>query len=61
MDICEIAASAAGDQDFLSETVRMFEDCNTSSALARLDCAHQTGGTAAKNQRVESLDHAGHM
>jgi len=39
MDICEIATAAAGDQDFLPDTIGAFEDGDAPSSLAGFGCA----------------------
>ena len=53
VQIREITASAAGDQNLLAETVRMLEHRDAPSALAGLDGAHQPRRPAAENQCVE--------
>ena len=57
MNIREIASSAAGDQDLLAQTICVFEYRDAASALARLDRAHQAGGSGSENQGVKFLDH----
>ncbi len=53
VDIREIAATAAGDEDLFPEPVGMLQNRDAASALARLDGAHQASRAAAENQRVE--------
>ena len=53
MQIGEIAASAAGDQDLLAQPVGVFEYGDAAAALAGLDGAHQASRAAAENQCVE--------
>ena len=50
--IGEITAAATRDQDFLSDAVCPFEDDHTSSALAGLDGAHQSGSTSSEDENV---------
>jgi len=52
----EIAASAAGDQDFLSEAIGVFEDGDAAAALAGFDGAHQSGRAASENECIEGVD-----
>ena len=52
MNIGEVAAAAAGDLDFPSDDVVMFENCHPPSALSSLDRAHQTGCAASDDDHV---------
>jgi hypothetical protein len=68
MEVGEIAASAAGDQDFLSQAVGMFQDCDVAAALAGFDGAHQSRRAATENKCIEGVCHcdrtnmvSGHM
>jgi hypothetical protein len=49
MNVCEIAAAAAGDEDFLANAVGMFDYCDAAAALACLDGAEEAGGAGAEN------------
>jgi hypothetical protein len=40
VDVCEVAASSTGDEDFLADAVGVFEDGDAAPALAGFDCAH---------------------
>jgi hypothetical protein len=53
----EIAASAAGDQDFLAEAIGTFQHGDAAAALAGLDGAHQTRRAAAEDEGIEGVDH----
>jgi hypothetical protein len=53
MEIGEVAASAAGDQDFLSELSGTLQDGHAATALSRLDGAHESGGSGAENEDVK--------
>ncbi len=53
VEVGEIAAAAAGDQNLLAQAIGAFEDGYTTSALAGFDGAHQPGRAASKNQCVE--------
>jgi len=55
MNVCEIAAAAAGDEDFLADAVGVLEDGDAAAALARFDGAQQAGSAAADYQNVEYL------
>jgi hypothetical protein len=59
VEVGEIAAASAGDEDLLAETVGVFEDCDAASALAGFDGTHQTCRAAAENQCVEMMGHVG--
>jgi hypothetical protein len=60
MEIGEIAAPAAGDENLLANPVGALEDRDASPALSRLDGAHQPSRAAAKDQCVKSVGHWGH-
>ncbi len=55
VDVGEVAAASTGDEDLLARAISVLEDCDTASALARFDGAHQSGGTGTKNDRVEVM------
>src|ERR1019366_4571426 len=59
VQIGEIAAAAARDQNFLADAIRVFEDQDASSARAGFDGTHQPGRTGSQNDGVVSLIHAG--
>ncbi len=53
MDIGEIAAAPARDQDLLARTVGMLQHRDATAALAGLNRAHQSGGAGAKDENVK--------
>ena len=53
MDICEIATAAAGDQDFLPDTIGAFEDGDAAAAFAGFGGAEESCGTSAENQYIK--------
>jgi hypothetical protein len=55
MQVGEVAASAAGDQDFLADALCALQHSHAPSAPARLHGAHQAGCAAAKNNHVITL------
>ena len=55
INVGEVAAASTGDEDLLARAISVLQDCNTASALARFDGAHQSGGTGAENDRVEVM------
>jgi hypothetical protein len=59
MQIGEVAAASARDEDLLADLVGVFEDRDAASTLAGLDGAHQARGAAAENQCLERMDHVG--
>ena len=59
VEVGEIAAAAARDEDLLAEAVGMVEEGDAASALAGLEGAHEARCTTAENQCVEMMDHVG--
>jgi len=57
VDVREIAAPSAGNKYLFPRAVGAFHDCDAPAAFARLDCAHQPGGSRAQNDRIEFVDH----
>ena len=55
MQVGEIAAAAAGNEDFLADPLRALEHCDAASALAGFDGAHQPGSTGAEDEDIEFL------
>jgi len=56
--IREIAAAAAGHQDFLADAIRMLDHEHAAAAPARCDRAHQAGRAGADYDRVPGFRHA---
>src|SRR6202140_2463645 len=57
VEVGEIAAPTARDENLLSQLVCTFEYRDATAALARLNGAHQACCAAAENQCVEGMDH----
>ncbi len=57
VEVGEIAAAAAGDENLLAQTVGVFEQGDAPAALAGLDGAHQACRAAAENECVEAMGH----
>ena len=55
MDVCEIAAAASGDKDFLADLAGAFEDGNATAAPAGFDGAEESGGTCTEDQGVKGF------
>lgn len=53
VDICEIAAAAAGDEDFLADAIGTLKDSDTASALAGFGCAEKSCGAGAEDESVK--------
>ena len=53
VDIGEIAAAPARDQDLLANTVGVLQHRDAAAALAGLNRAHQSGGAGAKDENVK--------
>jgi hypothetical protein len=58
MEVREIAASSAGDEDLFARAIREFQDRDAPAAFARLDRAHQPRGSRAQNYCIEFVDHS---
>ncbi len=59
VQVGEIAAAAAGDQDFLADSIGAFEHQNTPAALAGFNGTHQAGRAGSENDDVVFPIHAG--
>jgi len=59
VQVGEIAAAAAGDQDFLADSICAFEHQNTPVALASFNGTHQAGRAGSENDDVVFPIHAG--
>jgi len=57
MEVGEIAAASAGDENLFADPVGSFQDRDAASAFARLDRAHEPGGSGAQNYHIEFVDH----
>src|ERR1700756_1026148 len=57
MKVGEIAAAATGDEDFLADAVRMFEDSDAAAAFSGFDGAQQSRRAATKNKHIEFAIH----
>ena len=57
MDIREVTAPAARYPNFLAKLLRMIEEQNLSTALARFDSAHHACRARSYNNDVERLTH----
>ncbi len=55
MNVGEVAASAARDEDFFADAVGVIEQSDAASALAGFDGAHESGGACAEDEGVEEL------
>lgn len=53
VDIRKVAASAAGDEDFLADAIGKLEDGDAASAFARFDCAEESRGSSAENKSIK--------
>ena len=55
MNVGEVAASAAGDEDLFADAVGVLEDTDAASALACLDGAYESCGASAEDYGVEGF------
>jgi hypothetical protein len=53
MKIREVAAAAAGDQNFFADFFGAFEEHDAAAALSGFDGAQESRGAAAKNNHVK--------
>jgi hypothetical protein len=53
VDVREIAAAAAGDEDFLANVIGTLEDGDAAAAFAGFGGAQESCGTSAENQSVK--------
>ncbi len=58
IDVGEVAASAAGDENLFPDAGSVVEQAYPAATLAGLDGAHQSGGAGAQNDGIKSLFHA---
>jgi hypothetical protein len=59
VQVGEVAAAAAGDQDFLADSIRAFEHQNIAASLAGFNGTHQAGRAGPENDDVVFPIHAG--
>jgi hypothetical protein len=57
VEVGEVSASAAGDQNFFAQAVGVFEHGYTAAALAGFDGTHQSRCAAAENECIEGISH----
>jgi hypothetical protein len=57
MKIGEVAAAAAGDEDFFADARGTLENGNASTTLPCFDGAHQACGTGAENYGIIVVSH----
>jgi hypothetical protein len=53
MDVCEVTAPPAGDQNLLPNSIGALKHGDTAPAFAGLYCAEKSCGASAKNQGVK--------
>ena len=53
MQVGEVAASAAGDQDLFADALSALQHGHAASALAGFNGTHQPGGAGAENDYIE--------
>ena len=57
MQVGEVAAASAGDEDLLANAFGVFQHGDARAALAGLDGAHQSGRASAEDDRVIVMNH----
>jgi hypothetical protein len=57
MNVGEVAAAAAGDENLFAQAVGALEDGDAASTFAGFDGAHKAGGASAKDQCIETMNH----
>ena len=53
VEVGEVAAASAGDEDFFAGAVGVFEDEDAAAAAAGFDGAHEAGGAGSEDVDVE--------
>ena len=61
VQVGEVAAAAAGNQNLFADTFGAFENGYAASALASLDGAHEAGCASAENDDVDVVGHVQSM
>ena len=56
VEVCEITAPAAGDENLLANTIGALKYCDAAPAFAGLHRAHQSGRASPENQGVITCD-----
>jgi predicted RNA binding protein YcfA (HicA-like mRNA interferase family) len=51
----EITAPTAGNENLCAGTIRAFQKCHVAPTFAGFDCAHESGGSRAKNHRIAMI------
>jgi len=59
VEVCEITAAAAGDENLLANTICAFKNCDAAPAFAGLQRAQESGRAAAENQGIIGFDQGG--
>lgn len=57
IQIGEVTAASAGNEDLLADAIGVFEHSDATSALASREGTHQAGRASAKNDRVKIAGH----
>jgi hypothetical protein len=55
VQVGEVAAASAGDQDLFARPFGALEHCDTASAAACLDRGHEARGAAAEDEDIETV------
>jgi hypothetical protein len=58
MQVSEVAAAAAGDQDFFADSIRAFEYQDTPAPLPGFNGTHQASSASSENDDIVFLIHA---
>lgn len=53
MEVCEITTAAAGNEDFLANAIRTFEDGHAAPAFAGFERAEKSRGTGAEDESIK--------
>jgi len=59
MEIGEVAAASAGDEDFFADTIGEFDDGDAAAAFASFRGAEKTGSAGAKDEDVKGTGQRG--
>ncbi len=53
MQVGEITAASAGDEDFFADAFGVFEEGDAAAAIASFDGAHKAGGASTQDENVK--------
>ena len=58
MEVCEIAAASAGDQNLPADAICALQDDGAAPAFSRFDCAQESSGSSAQDYHIIFVSHS---